>query len=477
VPLDARRIDCTKKLLKLCLAVATNWHGGSCHFRAHTNEVKAVPFRFARAMGALLLALCGTAHAAPNETVIASFAGGPQGAYPGGGLVLGARGVLYGMLQYGGVTANSNLGKGMVYSLTPLNAAKTDWKFSIIYLFGVNANDGFYPWGSLLVGKDGKLYGTTALGGFCSTYGDGCGTVFSLSPPAAGKVLWSEKVLYRFKGKADGIEPLAGLVQDKAGNLYGTTSQGGFKNYGTVYKLSPPSGNAAGWTEQVVFTFNNPVVGANPDSPLLLDQKGNLYGTAPAGGEQSGGVVFRISPTDTLPWTAKILHEFPDDPGPARPEGGVIAGPGGTLYGTTYTKGDCQTYEFGCGQVFSLTPSDSGDVWIERKIHSFQAGAEGSFPTGRLLIDSSGTLYGTTSAADAFYGNNASNVFRLAPPAPGSESWTYRILHSFTEPGDGIYPAAGLVPDLSGNLYGTTPIGGANQYGTAFMLTGSGFKP
>ncbi len=430
----------------------------------------------ALSFAAALFAFCHHADAAPSETVIASFTGKLKGSYPGGGLVSDASGVLYGTLQFGGfLRHNQTYGGGVVYSLKPLNAGKTDWQFTVIYRFGAVLHDGFYPWGSLIIGSNGNLYGTTAFGGHCSLFRDGCGTVFALAPPSPGMHSWTETTLYAFTGKADGVEPLAGLVSDSAGNLYGTTSQGGRANNGTIFELSPPTGDQTTWTKETLFEFNDPSYGVGPDSPLLLDGTGALYGTAPAGGGPDGGVVFRISPRGHAKWAADILYTFNGDPGASRPEGGVIAGPNHVLYGTTYAHGSCQTYEFGCGQVFSLTPSANGKSWSETTLYSFQAGTSGSFPTGRLIQDAAGVLYGTTSAADDFYGNDTSTVFSLAPPAAGSTDWVFTNLHEFTATGDGMFPGAGLAVDPAGNLYGTTPVGGAEQEGTAFMVTGSGF--
>jgi uncharacterized repeat protein (TIGR03803 family) len=346
-------------------------------------------------------------------------------------------------------------------------------------------NDGQYPYGGLIFDSSGNLYGTTEYGGrgACTNpNGDGCGTVFELSPNGNGG--WTETVLYSFQCCTDGNFPYSGLIFDQTGNLYGTTLGGGTYNQGTVFELTPnPNG---GWSETVLFSFSQGGGLAGPQG-VIFDQKGNLYGTALEAGEcghySNCGSVFEISPNPNGSWTGTVLYTF-------QPSGGWGPSPGlvldrvGNLYGTTFRGGSngCSVDENGgCGTVFQLSPNGSGG-WTETNLYSFQGENDGGNPAAGLIFDQSGNLYGTTQlgGGTGCSGAGCGTVFELSPIAGGA--WTENVLYSFEGGGDGSYPEAGLIFDKNGNLYGTTSVGGGSgcaSYGgsgcgTAFELSPDG---
>ncbi|MGH6839302.1 MAG: choice-of-anchor tandem repeat GloVer-containing protein [Methylocella sp.] len=281
-----------------------------------------------------------------------------------------------------------------------------------------------------------------------------------------------ETVLYSFTGGSDGDSPRAGLIADSSGNLYGATSSGGGgSSQGVVFKLLP------GGTETVLHTFCNlPGCsdGSGPEAGLIADSSGNLYGTTFIGGTslcfgQGCGVVFKLSPGGT----ETVLHAFTGFPSDgAFPELGLIADSSGNLYGTTLEGGGGSSgcyiapSSLGCGVVFKLSPGGTETV-----LHSFTGGSDGLFPTSTLIADSGGNLFGTAVGGGAS-GNGV--VFKLSP------SGTETVLYSFKGGSDGGAPEGGMIADSSGNLYGTTGVGGASVCidglgcGVVFKLTPGG---
>ncbi len=267
---------------------------------------------------------------------------------------------------------------------------------------------------------------------------------------------------------ATGGGPAAGLIADGKGNLYGTTEFGGAANDGVVFRLSP------GGTETALHTFTGGNDGSGP-SGLIADSSGNLYGTTTYGGafrcgdefSQQCGVVFKLSPSGTL----TVLHSFMFLGGDGNsPFAGLIADGSGNLYGTTLDGGaSASMFQLGCGTVFKVTPGGTETV-----LHSFTGGpSDGANPRAGLIADSSGNLYGTTefggaSGPGCAVGVGCGVVFKLSPG--GTET----VLHSFTGGSDGGGPAAGLIADSSGNLYGTTGGGGASNAGVVFKLSPGG---
>jgi uncharacterized repeat protein (TIGR03803 family) len=222
-----------------------------------------------------------------TETILHSFTcQHGDGCGPFAGLILDATGNLYGTTEHGGTSKNCGSGCGIAYELRHMPDGT--WKETILHSFG-NSGDGAFPGvGALVFDKSGNVYGTTDIGG-----PNGYGTVFKLTSGSDGR--WKETILHGFTQGADGDHVSAGVVMDKAGNLYGTTIAGGDPNCdcGVVYKLSP--GSNGKWTYTVLHRFTG-YDGAEPDANLILDNKGNLYGTTATGGAHGGGVVFQVTP-------------------------------------------------------------------------------------------------------------------------------------------------------------------------------------
>ena len=308
---------------------------------------------------------------------------GVRGRFPSGSLIFDANGNLYGITEHGG-----SFGYGTVFELTPNRDGS--WKKRVLHSFRLN--DGRNPGSGLIFDAAGNLYGTTVLGGAWRH-----GTVFELTPNGDGS--WTERVLHSFN-RSDGDHPVAGLIFDAAGNLYGTTYFGGAgwcgnpEGCGTVFKLTP-NGDGS-WTESVLHSFRYGGDGMWPASGLIFDAAGNLYGTTTIG-PSGGGMVFELTPNGDGSWTESVLHSF-DAPGDLgdKPFGGLIFDATGSLYGTTLAGGQGTCYGSGCGTVFKLTPNGDGS-WTHSVLYTFKAnGSDGNNPSGDLIFDAAGNLYGTT---------------------------------------------------------------------------------
>jgi uncharacterized repeat protein (TIGR03803 family) len=319
-------------------------------------------------------------------------------------------------------------------------------------LYSFSGADGINPsYGSLAMDSSGNLYGTTTFGG-----ANNFGTVFELVSSPAG---YSERVLYSFAGGTDGVNPFAGLVMDSAGNLYGTTNGGGANNSGTVFELvySP-----TGYSERVLYTFAGGNDGAFPYAGLVMDSAGNLYGTTVIGGLNNSGTVFELINSSGV-YSERVLYIFTASSGDGlSPYGGLIMDPSGNLYGTTY-QGGANSH----GTVFELV--NSSGTYSEKVLYGFGASvADGANPFSGLVMDPSGNLYGTTSFGGS---NNSGTVFELIN---SSGTFSEKVLYSFAgSVTDGASPVGGLVLDSSGNLYGTTRSGGPKNYGAVFELINS----
>jgi uncharacterized repeat protein (TIGR03803 family) len=342
-----------------------------------------------------------------------------------------------------------------------------------------NGTNGSFPIGLTPDGA-GNFYGVTETGGFIPSNGlcapDGCGTVFKLSPNSSGG--YTRTVLHKFSGDHDGAYPLASVILDSAGNLYGTTFNGGLPSLGIVYELSPTS--SGNWRESILWTFTGPD-GGSPVSSLTFDSDGNLYGTAEVGGVHDVGVVFELSPTLSGAWSETVLYNFDRGSKGRYPMGGVTLGGIGTsvlLYGTASNGGNTAQScgAAGCGVVYELSRNAFGEL-TETAIAAFVAD-RGNGPLGNLVFDPSGNLYGVTR-----YGGDVSGcsnlgcgvVYELSPDGGGD--WSENLLRVF-EPGPndtgdfhGAEPLAGLAIDSSGNLYGTTLSGGTSGYGVVFKIS------
>jgi uncharacterized repeat protein (TIGR03803 family) len=327
----------------------------------------------------------------------------------------------------------------------------------VLHSFNNNGTDGYATYTSLTTDAAGNLYGTTHDGGPYSG-----GTVFELSPKAGGG--WTETVLYAFSNGTDGAFPSGSLILDTAGNLYGTTSQGnGTYAGGLAFELSPSTSSY--WTETVLHVFGNGTDGSRPSGSLVFDASGNLYGTTVYGGTGdcggSGpvcGTVFELT-SAAGGWAETVIYDFSSLADGFNPTGNLILDASGNLFGMTFLGG---SGAYGNGNVFELKRTRSGS-WIKGVLHSFgNVAGDGSNPVGGLIMDSAGNLYGTTSiggSATTCGGNGCGTVFELSPKTGGG--WAEKILHNFSANGiDGFYPNAGLVLDAAGHLYGTTQAGG-----------------
>jgi uncharacterized repeat protein (TIGR03803 family) len=332
------------------------------------------------------------------------------------------------------------------YASIPLQAQK----FKVLYRFQ-GGTDGDAPLAGLVADANGNLYGTTEVGGgnsVCDYFGPGCGTVFKLAPNGA------EIVLHRFTGMPDGAYPFAGIVIDNSGNLYGTAYAGGAFGYGAVFGI-----NSSG-QESIIYSFGPLPDGQYPSAGVTLGTGGTIYGTTQQGGTGEAcwgncGTVFELSNTGE----ETVLFNF--NPPAEAPTAALTLGVAGSLYGTTSGNGYCCL-----GTVFAISDNIASEAIT---LHDFTVPANGADPTGALVRDGRGHFYGIThsggdmSCASGF-GSGCGIVYELDPA--GKET----VLHRFTGGRDGACPYAGLLRDNSGNLYGTTLIGGAFNYGTVFKL-------
>jgi uncharacterized repeat protein (TIGR03803 family) len=305
---------------------------------------------------------------------------------------------------------------------------------TILYSFK-GAPDGAYPsgpYGGVVRDSAGNLYGTTSAGGAA-----GLGMVYKLD--ANGQ----ETVLHSFTGSPDGSAPLAGVIRDSAGNLYGTTSSGGTSNYGTVFELD------ASGHETILHSFRSDPDGATPYAGVIRDAAGNLYGTTFPGGFFNSGIVYELDAAghETVLWTFR----GPTGDDGSFPYAGVVLDEAGNLYGTTSNGGTFNSL----GAVYEIDAAGK-----ETMLYAFAfPGANGLEPTAGLILDAAGNLYGT--AGGGAFGNGV--VFELSPA--GIET----VLYSFTGR-DGSGPYSGVVRDSAGNLYGTTASGGTENAGVVYKI-------
>jgi uncharacterized repeat protein (TIGR03803 family) len=275
-----------------------------------------------------------------------------------------------------------------------------------------------------------------------------CAAAAAFAPLHGTQGQQTYKVLYSFQGNPDGEGPVAELLPDSAGNLYGTTPGGG--EGGTIFKLSPDG------SESILYSFG--AGGSVPLAGLIADANGNLYGTAFSGGKKCGtgcGVVYKLAPDKT----ETVLHLFTGKQDGKFPRGRLVFDGVGNLYGTTSEGGGgCPPNRDGCGTVFKIAPDGTETI-----LHAFKGGSDGSAPSGALILDNAGNLYGTTNTT----------VFRL------TQDGTETVLHSFTGGvTDGLGPTGSLVSDSDGNLFGVTDGGGTgcngSGCGTIFKITPQG---
>ncbi|MHB8215670.1 MAG: choice-of-anchor tandem repeat GloVer-containing protein [Candidatus Sulfotelmatobacter sp.] len=417
--------------------------------------------------------------AAQTERVIHSFNGltHVDGSGPEGLLVADSAGNLYGTAFGGG---SSNL--GIVYELSPPVPPSGTWTETILYNFG--GPDGAQPAAGLVADSAGNFYGTTAYGGNgpCTAVAVviGCGVVFELSPPSVPGGNWTESVLYNFQFGSDSGGSQAPLIFDSAGNLYGTASGEGFDSAftdsGSVFELSPPSVVGGSWKETTLTSFPAFNIGQNPFAPLTFDSSGNLYGTTYFGGNRNCpatalgcGVVFELSPPSVAggSWTETVIRTFNGgNSDGANPVGGVVLDTAGTLFGTTSRAGSTSS----AGTVFAMRPpSTVGGAWGYRTIHTFGGATDGAGSRAGVTIGPQRALYGTTANGGT---TGDGIVFRLTPPTTGGSPWTETILHSFqysVDQKDGAIPYGGVIIHL-GALLGTTLGGGQKNGGSVYFV-------
>ena len=410
---------------------------------AHTRQSQPLDFNVSPHTAAMVLAILFVLMVLPTQPlqaqtfkVIYAFTAGTDGYQPYAGLTLDRGGNLYG-------TTTDYTGPGTVFRLKPTNGT---WILNTLHNF--NGNNGDMPQARVVFGPGGILYGTTPYGGSF-----GYGTVYSLGPPATACVTvtcpWTETVLYSFTGGLDGLvpwlvdpvfdhqgdlygtteaggtgqggasgvvfkltpsngewresvihnftatdHPYSGVIFDLAGNLYGTTTNGGLYTFGNVFQLAP---SGSGWTATDIYDFQGGSDGAVPLGGLMVDRSGNLFGTTTTNQfSNGGGTVFELAQSGAN-WTFALVYGLSGSGG-GGPAGNLVMDAAGNLYGTTYTDG---AYQF--GSVFKLTPRNGG--WTYTSLHDFTDGDDGGLPFGGPTMDGNGNLYGTTTTGGMRGGN------------------------------------------------------------------------
>lgn len=402
-------------------------------------------------LSALLLFVHAPSASGSDFQVLHNFGASGDGAVPEGAPVIDSNGKLYGVTAAGGAGMCSDYGCGAVYELAPQPG---QWNETILYSFDFQTN-GSSPLGPLALDPDGNLYGATSVGG-----ATGLGVSFELSPEETG---WDFTTIY-----PNGSD--TGFALGAKGDLYGFVGSGTY-HAGAISELSP-SPNVWDYTQLYSFcSLPHCPGGWGPKYPLTWDTKGNLYGTAYDGGANSRGVAFQLSLVRATSyagamWTYHIMHSFaafPTDGG--LPGSGLTLDSEGNAYGASLNGG-----AHGNGAIYKLTPFPPTPwTWKEIHIYDFPVGlGGGGFPTGTMVFDKAGNLYGTAGGGigcGSRYGCGV--VFKLAPGANGF--WTYSVVHNFSGT-DGAGPI-GLAIDENGNLFGTTQTGGTYNEGVAFEIT------
>jgi uncharacterized repeat protein (TIGR03803 family) len=416
-----------------------------------------------------------------SQTVLYGFdSPGPYS--PVASLISDSSGALYGTLQDGGDFSGlcyDLAGCGGVFKLTPNGSRYT---MTMLYEFK-GMSDGAGPFDNLYMDSSGALYGTAAYAGATNCgVSLGCGVVFKLSPSGS---TYDESTIYTFKGGTDGASPVAGLIANAAGALFGTTQGGGNSaGDGTVFKLTAVR---HGYHETILHRFagcagsaSKDCDGANPSAPLYMNAAGDLLGTTIYGGAYECpannlcGTAFELTPSGKH-YKERVIYDFKGGSDGANSQGALIADSHGNLYGTTTQGGGANesacnlgSIVRGCGTVFELTPKKKG--YRESVLYAFKGGSDAAAPQAGLTMDPSGALYGTTQLGG--YGPNTGGygtVFELAPSGSGySESVVFSFICNYSLC-TGQAPRAGLL-EISGTFYGTTFQGGGG-YGEVFRLT------
>jgi len=329
----------------------------------------------------------------------------------------------------------------------PLADAGAAWNETVLYNFGAGQPT---PLGAPVADDAGNIYGVTSL------YGVQSATIFKLSPPPSGQGDWIETTLYRFTASDGVLQVNGGLTIDRAGNLYGTSVGDTATNLGAVFELQAPTGSGTTWTLHVLHAFM-PIsddAPAYPTSPPVIDGAGNLYGTTKQGGvadDQSIGIAFELSPPagSDAQWVYKVIYQFDKEvPIGQLPSGTLALGASGNLYGNV-TSGT--TVEYGAGGVYELTPPPSGrGTWKATQLWYFND-VDGQNAYYGLGFDAAGNLYGATFNGGA---DTDGNVFSLTPPASAGGAWKPSVLSASFNAETGKNPIGNLAMDAAGNLYG-----------------------
>jgi len=332
------------------------------------------------------------------------------------------------------------LGFGLTLAMLAPSAQAA--QFKVLYNFQ-GGSDGGNPYTGLVPDGQGGYYGTTSYGGGTGCGGNGCGMIYDVSPDGI------ETVAYAFAGDADGRAPYASLTPQKDGSFLGTTSEDGRYSGGTIFTFTPPD------TEAVQYSFGKGIRGWNSQSAVISDKTGNLYGATLNGGAQNYGTIFRFAADGKY----TTLHEFRETDDGASPNGPLIRDKMGNLYGTTSSDG--------CGVLFEIAPNGTETV-----LHAFGANGDGCSPEQGLIEDAEGNFYGSTEYGGA---NDKGAVFKVS--AAGAETILYSFLGASKN--DGEEPMGGLILDKTGNLYGTTTLGGGSTCfgsgcGTVFRISPAG---
>ena len=370
----------------------------------------------------VVMASAEIAPAQPHGYIVLHRFHGNDGSAPLAPLAVDSAGNLYGATTGGGdLNCNAPSGCGVVFRLSESGG------LDLLHLF-TGTPDGASPAAGVVLGAGGLIYGTTQSGGgTCQP--SGCGTVYQVGPTG------QEKVLYSFAGgPSDGAAPVASLFVD-AGNLFGTTANGGIQSvFGTAFELTPSG------AETVLHLFAQSPDGAFPGAGFVSDATGNLYSTTALGGSQNGncagvgcGTVFALTPAGASS-NESVIYSFLGAPDGQQPEGNLVKDASGNLYGVTVGGGsNTNCGSFGCGTVFKLTRAASG--WTESVLYNFTGASDGANPRS-LVGDSQGNLYGGTTSGGQ-YSNGT--LFALSPTGQ------FKILHSFTGGPDGARPQVGMV--------------------------------
>jgi len=426
--------------------------------RALRTRAATHPLALTRAL-TLALTLPGSAFLAADAqagtmSVLYSFNGANDGAYPESAPIVDARGDLFGTTYAGGAN-----GCGTVWRL---HKAKGAWKETILYSFACG-EDGANPVGGVVMDARGNLYGGTSLGGTgdCSEGGTrvGCGAVYELARGRGGA--WHQSVLYSWPAPNNGFQgPTASLTLDAKGRIYGTTAADSSctHNFGSVFALKPVND---AWKERELHGFCRARDGTTPGyGALSMDGSGNLYGTTTGGGAGDYGVAFALMPSGGG-WKFVKLHEFDESEG-GDLLGGLVRDAAGNLYGSEYRGPE------GFGSIFELTPNKDGG-WAAQSLAVF-GGTNGVGPWQSPVFGADGNLFGTTQRGGTTrYCGDCGVLYELSPNGGGA--WRETVLYDFGSEKnftDGATPIGGLVLGGDGSFYGTTYQGGAGGFGVVY---------